>query len=175
VRIIAGAWKGRRIQAPPGRDVRPTTDRVREAWMSALQLRIPGARVVDLFAGSGALGLECLSRGAEHVDFVERARGSLGALRANVAALDAGPRVRIVAAEVLGWVEALPAGAFDLALADPPYDRGYLDRLLAAFRRVPFAGELWIEHRTSEAAPPEPDLVTRRYGDTLLTSLEAPR
>ncbi|HZK77969.1 MAG TPA: RsmD family RNA methyltransferase, partial [Gemmatimonadaceae bacterium] len=70
MRIIAGKWRGRRIEAPSGDDVRPTLDRVREAWMSILQPDIPGSRVVDLFAGSGALGLEALSRGAVSVEFV---------------------------------------------------------------------------------------------------------
>ncbi|NJD20716.1 MAG: 16S rRNA (guanine(966)-N(2))-methyltransferase RsmD, partial [Gemmatimonadetes bacterium] len=83
MRIIAGRWKGHRLKPLKGRDVRPTTDRVREAWMSALGGRMDGLRVLDLFAGSGALGLETLSRGAEHVVFVERSRGSLRTLEAN--------------------------------------------------------------------------------------------
>ena len=87
MRIIAGRWRGRIIDAPPGRKTRPTADRVREAWMSALQTEIPGSRVVDLFAGSGALGLELLSRGAEHVTFVERAQPALRTLKANAAKL----------------------------------------------------------------------------------------
>ncbi len=174
MRIIAGAWRGRRIQAPPGREVRPTGDRVREAWISALQLRIPGARVLDLFAGSGALGLECLSRGASEAVFVEQARGPLAVLRANVEALGCGERARIVQAEALTWAGALAPGAFDIALADPPYGSGYLERLLELFRSVPFAGELWIEHGTGETAPELPGLRQRRYGDTTLTWMEAP-
>src|SRR4030095_12653009 len=87
VRIIAGRWRGRRITAPAGDQVRPTGDRVREAWMSIVRPWLPGARVLDLFAGSGALGLEALSRGADLVDFVEIAPRSLAALRANLDAL----------------------------------------------------------------------------------------
>src|SRR5207244_7471045 len=83
MRIIGGRWPGRRITAPPDLRVRPTGDRVREAWMSIVNTHLPGARVLDLFAGSGALGLEALSRGAQHVDFVETAPESLKALRAN--------------------------------------------------------------------------------------------
>jgi 16S rRNA (guanine966-N2)-methyltransferase len=154
--------------------VRPTGDRVREAWMSALQLRIPGARVLDLFAGSGALGLECLSRGAAEAVFVEQARGSLAALRANVEALGCGDRTRIVRGDALAWAGALSPGAFDIALSDPPYGSGYLERLVELFRRVPFAGELWIEHGTGESAPELPGLLQRRYGDTTLTWMEAP-
>jgi 16S rRNA (guanine966-N2)-methyltransferase len=174
VRIIAGTWGGRRIQAPKGRGVRPTTDRVREAWMSALQPRIPGARVVDLFAGSGALGLECLSRGAADAVFVERAQASIGAIRANIEALGAKDRTRVIQADAAAWAEKLGAGEFDLALADPPYDEGFLQRLLAAFQRTPFASELWIEHRSADLVPEGPSLRTRRYGDTAITRIEAP-
>jgi 16S rRNA (guanine966-N2)-methyltransferase len=174
MRIIAGEWRGRRIQAPRGREVRPTTDRVREAWMSALQLRLPGARVLDLFAGSGALGLECLSRGAAEVVFVERARGSLDALRGNVAALGAGDRSTVVVADAVSWIETLSEGAFDVALADPPYGEGYQTRLLEAYRRTPFAAELWIEHRTGDTIPADPGIRQRRYGDTTLSTVEAP-
>jgi 16S rRNA (guanine966-N2)-methyltransferase len=174
MRIIAGSWGGRRIAAPRGRDVRPTTDRVREAWMSVLQPRLPGARVLDLFAGSGALGLECLSRGATDVVFVEQARTSLVSLRANIATLGAADRTRVIQADAMGWIRGLEPGAFDLALADPPYDRGYLGALLEVFLRTPFAAELWIEHRTSETPTEVAGLHTRRYGDTSLTRIEAP-
>lgn len=169
MRIIAGAWGGRRIQAPPGRDVRPTADRVREAWLSMLGPRVEGARVADLFAGSGALGLECLSRGAREAVFVERARGPLRALEANVRALGAEEACRIVRADVFRWIRGLAPGAFDLALADPPYDRGDAARLLEAWRDLRFARELWVEHRTDEELPPLPGLSHRRYGDTTLT------
>ena len=90
MRIVAGQWRGRRIEAPPGRDVRPTLDRVREAWMSILQKEIPGSRVLDLFAGSGALGLEALSRGASHVEFIESGAKALTVLRRNIEVLDPG-------------------------------------------------------------------------------------
>src|SRR5438874_1671591 len=90
MRIVAGRWRGRRISAPRGYDVRPTADRVREAWMSIVQPRLPGARVLDLFAGSGALGLEALSRGAEVADFVESSPKSLTAIRDNADVLGAG-------------------------------------------------------------------------------------
>jgi 16S rRNA (guanine966-N2)-methyltransferase len=173
VRIIAGAWGGRRIHAPKGRDTRPTADRIREAWMSAMAPAIPDARVLDLFAGSGALGLECLSRGAAEAVFVERARGALSVLRANIDALDAGDRTRIVSGDVFRFLERTPLHAFDLALADPPYDRGYASRLVELFHRAPFARELWVEHRTGESLPPVEGLHTRRYGDTSISILEA--
>jgi 16S rRNA (guanine966-N2)-methyltransferase len=142
--------------------------------MSILGGRIPGARVLDLFAGSGALGLECLSRGAAEAVLVEKARGALGALERNVRELEAGERVRIVRGDAFRYVEGLGALAFDLALADPPYDRGYAARLLEMFRSVPFARELWVEHRTDEELPDLPGMGRRRYGDTTLTWTTAP-
>ncbi len=174
MRIIAGKWGGRRIRAPAGRGTRPTADRIREAWMSAMGPSIAGARILDLFAGSGALGLECLSRGASSAVFVERSRGALRELRRNVEELDAGDRVRIIAGDALSYAEGLGPGAFDLALADPPYDGGYAERLLRHFAGVPFAREFWVEHHTSEDVPELPGMRSRRYGDTTLTIVEAP-
>jgi 16S rRNA (guanine966-N2)-methyltransferase len=140
--------------------------------MSSLGERIVGARVLDLFAGSGALGLEALSRGADEVVFVEQDRQALQALEANVRTLDAGGRCRIVRGDAFRYLERLDKSAFDLALADPPYDRGFAGRLLAAADAKPFARELWVEHRTGESLPPLPGLRSRRYGDTTLTIWE---
>lgn len=173
MRIIGGVWSGRRIEAPRGRRVRPTADRVREAWMSALGGSLQGLRVLDLFAGSGALGLECLSRGAEEVVFVERSRRSIEVLERNVAALGAGERSSVVRADALKYVARLGGGAFDVALADPPYGEGLESTLLEAFAATPFAGELWVEHRTGAALPAVGGLTQRRYGDTTLTTIEA--
>lgn len=174
MRIIAGRWRGRPIRAPAGERTRPTTDRVREAWLSALQHDVPGATVLDLFAGSGALGLEALSRGAAHVTFVERAAAPLRALQANIDALDAAGEVTVVKGEAVRFVEALDAAAFDIVLADPPYDTGEAARLVDAFARTPFATLLCIEHRTRSPLPAMPDARTRRYGDTSLTFIMAP-
>lgn len=173
MRIISGRWKGHHLKPLKGRDVRPTTDRVREAWMSAMGGRMDGLRVVDLFAGSGALGLETLSRGAEHVVFVERARGPLRTLEANVGLLGAGPEVTVVADDVFHFLRRLEPDAFDLALADPPYGVGDAQRLVEVFRRAPFARELWVEHPWREPLPLEPSDRTRRYGDTALTLIVA--
>ncbi|HEV2146197.1 MAG TPA: 16S rRNA (guanine(966)-N(2))-methyltransferase RsmD [Longimicrobiaceae bacterium] len=173
MRIVAGEWGGRRITAPPGSATRPTTDRVREAWMSAVADRIPGARVLDLFAGSGALGLEALSRGAEHAVFVENAPGALRALRANLDALGAGPRADVARLDAMRFVGGLGAGAFDLAFADPPYGRGLAAALLERFAEVPFAGLLCVEHARGDALPDLPGARTRRYGDTSLTFVPA--
>jgi 16S rRNA (guanine966-N2)-methyltransferase len=174
MRIIAGRWRGRTLRAPAGRETRPTADRVREAWMSALQFDLSDARVLDLFAGSGALGLEALSRGAAHVTFVERAARPLAALRANIAGLDAAEACTVVRADVLTWVPTLDEHAFDLALADPPYGLGLAERLAESFAVRPFAGWLWIEHGADERLPDIEGAERRRYGDTALTRIPAP-
>ena len=174
MRIIAGEWGGRRIKAPAGRDVRPTTDRVREAWMSALGGRLDDLTVLDLFAGSGALGLEALSRGAAHATFVEIARASLMSLEDNVRMLGAGERATVVRGDALKYARRLGPDAFDLALADPPYGHGHAAALLERFHEVPFARALWVEHRTGEPLPELAGLKHRRYGDTSLTILTAP-
>src|SRR3954471_11337761 len=101
MRIVAGAWRGRQIKAPPGDQVRPTGDRVREAWLSIVHPELPGARVLDLFAGSGALGFEALSRGASETHFVENAPKSLAVIKANAALLGAGDRAVFHRADAL--------------------------------------------------------------------------
>ncbi|HEY9227848.1 MAG TPA: 16S rRNA (guanine(966)-N(2))-methyltransferase RsmD [Gemmatimonadaceae bacterium] len=166
MRIVAGRWRGRRIDAPKGDRVRPTGDRVREAWMSIVNPWLAGARVLDLFAGSGALGLEALSRGAEVVDFVELAPKSLAALRANAESLDAGPAAVIHRADAMRFVEKLEPHAYDVAFADPPYDLGLATALAERWLETPFADLFGIEHRVSEKLPGgEP----RRYGNTVIT------
>jgi len=170
VRIIAGRWRGHQLKTLRGRDVRPTADRVREAWMSALGGRVAGAKVVDLFAGSGALGLEALSRGADSVVFVERARGALKLLRGNIELLGAGDECRVWEGEVFRFLGGLEE-PFDLALADPPYARGEAQRLVDLFVKSPFAKELWLEHPWRESLQLPESARTRRYGDTALSTI----
>ena len=167
MRIVAGRWRGRTIKAPKDARVRPTADRVREAWMSIVMLELPGSRVIDLFAGSGALGLEALSRGAVRVDFVELAPGSLAALKANATALGAGDDAVIHRADALRYVAALKAGDYDVGFADPPYGLGLATRLAALWLATPFARVLGIEHRADEVLPGDPD--RRRYGGTAIS------
>lgn len=142
--------------------------------MSMLQHEIPDARVLDLFAGSGGLGLEALSRGAEHATFVERGGPALKTLRANIARLGAEALSTVVRGDALAYVEDLAPGTFDIALADPPYGSGDADALVRRFLREPFARILWVEHRVTDPLPVEADADTRRYGDTLLTRYLAP-
>lgn len=167
MRIVAGRWRGRRIEAPPGERVRPTGDRVREAWLSIVGPWLPEARVLDLFAGSGALGLEALSRGAIVVDFVESAPRSIATIRANAAALGAGAAAVIHRADALRFIDRLEARAYDVAFADPPYDLGLATAVAERWLAVPFADVIGIEHRSNEVLPGSGE--RRRYGGTAVT------
>ena len=173
MRIVAGEWGGRRIQAPPGRGTRPTTGRVREAWMSTVAPRLPGARVLDLFAGSGALGLEALSRGAASATFVEQDAKAIAILRANVATLGADEAAEVVRGDALRFARGLDADAFDVAFADPPYAKGFAAELAETFAAVPFAGLLCIEHAKDDVLPELAAARTKRYGDTSITFITA--
>jgi 16S rRNA (guanine966-N2)-methyltransferase len=167
MRIIAGRWRGRTIQAPPGAAVRPTGDRAREAWMSRLHSELPGARVIDLYAGSGALGLEALSRGAAFCDFVDEAPRALQAIRDNATTLGALPLLAVHRADALRFVEQLAPRAYDVAFADPPYNRGLAGQLVQAWLATPFAHVLSVEHPADEQLPAGGS--TRRYGITAVT------
>jgi 16S rRNA (guanine966-N2)-methyltransferase len=175
MRIVAGAAKGRRLVAPKGTDVRPTSDRVKEALFSALQPVLPAARVLDLFAGSGALGLEALSRGAASVTFVERSRPARDALRRNIEVVGL-PGTHVVAGEAATALRGeLPGGPFDLALLDPPYHhpKAALAALLEALvvHLAPGA-RIVLERAARDGTPPWPAGLLpgtpRRYGDTAL-------
>jgi 16S rRNA (guanine966-N2)-methyltransferase len=170
-RIIAGSFGGRRLVLPADVRVRPTADRVREAWMSILADRITGARVLDLFAGSGALGLEALSRGAAHATFVELSAEAVSAIHANAHALGVSDRVTVRRGDALRFLQRLAPGAFDVALADPPYTVPFAERLAAAYQARPFARTLAVEHPASVVLS-EAD--TRRYGDIALSFFHAP-
>lgn len=167
MRIIAGDWRGRRLVAPAGRTTRPTTDRAREAWMSIVQPSLAEARVLDLFAGSGALGLEALSRGAAAATFVEDDPRAIAALRANIEALGAADRATVVRTDAVRFVKGLEAAAFDIAFADPPYDQRLATAVADRWLAVAFARILGVEHSPREPLPGAGD--TRRYGDTAIT------
>jgi 16S rRNA (guanine966-N2)-methyltransferase len=167
MRIVAGEWRGRKIEAPPGRDVRPTLDRVREAWMSILQKDIPGSTVVDLFAGSGALGLEALSRGAAHVDFVETHPRTIQVLRKNVDFLGADERIAIERRDALAFAGKLSPGSYDIAFADPPYAGEWAVKLADLWLEKRFSKILSVEHSVRDVMPGNGD--TRRYGSSAIT------
>lgn len=172
MRITGGRWAGHTLVSPAGR-VRPTAEVVRDAVMEMLAGDLEGARVVDLFAGSGALGLEALSRGARYCDFVENGASALHALKANVAGLRARTRARIYDRDAIPFVERLEAGRYDVALADPPYGSRKLDRVLACWQRVGFSRILVLEHATDHDGIPRG--VRRAFGDTTVTLLRHAR
>jgi 16S rRNA (guanine966-N2)-methyltransferase len=181
-RIIAGAARGRRLETPRGAATRPTSDRVREALFGSLDARgiLDGAVVLDLFAGSGALGLEAASRGAREVVLVDSAREAVAVARRNTAALGLAG-VRVVQAPVQRWLAGPEVPAADLVLLDPPY--GLADEALAAvltaLDAAPLADDALVvverDVRSPEPAWPEgwkPEGV-RRYGDTALWTAAA--
>jgi 16S rRNA (guanine966-N2)-methyltransferase len=179
-RIVAGRWRGRRLAVPKGTSTRPSAERVREALAGSLQATggLDGARVLDLWAGTGALGLELASRGASSAVFVERDRMALTALRANVGTFQeaTGPALTVLPGDVLTVLPRL-AGPFDIVVADPPYD---LDGTAVAAVLSALAGagvlaahaDLIVERstRSGDLAWPDPLAAVRtiKYGDTLL-------
>lgn len=138
--------------------------------MSIVQGDLPGARVLDLFAGSGALGLEALSRGAEHADFVELSRRSLAALGANIETLGAEELSTVHRGDAVRFVARLETGAYDVAFADPPYGLGMAQSIAERWNEVPFASLLTIEHSARESIRGGD---RRVYGDTAITILRA--
>ena len=139
--------------------------------MSIVNPSLPGARVLDLFAGSGALGLEALSRGALSVDFVENAPLALRALRANADLLGATGAMTVHRRDAVEFLSTLEIDAYDVAFADPPYRRGFSEQVAARWLEVPFARLLGVEHASMESMPEGGD--TRRYGDTAITFYRA--
>lgn len=172
MRIIAGRWKGRRIAAPPGDVVRPTGDRVREAWMSIVHPMLPDARILDLCAGSGALGLECLSRGAAECDFVEQAPRVLKLLQTNLDSLGGHPGATLHREEAVRFVAGVSREAYDIAFADPPYASDLALQLAERWLAVPFASVFAVEHSSAVSLPSIGE--TRRYGTTSLTFFRVP-
>ena len=169
IRVVSGQFGGRKLLVPDGLATRPTTDKVRQAVFNSLDSAglIDGAAIADLFAGSGALGIEALSRGADTCVFVERDRAALGALRANVANLGLTDRATVITSDVPAWVPALRN--VDLALIDPPYDFDGWDHLLGLLQ-VPYV----VAEAGQEIDPPAGwELVkSKRYGRTWVTQLE---
>lgn len=145
MRILKGKHAGR-VLTSPGAKVRPTSEAVRDKCLELVADRLAGARVLDLFAGTGAVGLEALSRGARYVDFVENGPGALHSLKANVASMRSKHKTRIFKKDAVVWIESLEAGAYAVAFVDPPYGSRKLDRVIARWKEVPFADVLILEH-----------------------------
>jgi len=176
LRVVGGRLGGRRLRPVPGRDTRPTSDRVREALFAVLGGRVEGARVLDLFAGTGALAIEALSRGASSAVLVEQAAPAVEVIRANLDALGLGGCCRVRRTRAETYVRTQRDGPFDLVLLDPPYAApvGLVAGLLGRLARTALApGAVVVVEATARAeAPPWPPGLTpdppRRYGDTAL-------
>lgn len=164
MRIYSGIWAGENLVSP-GKRVRATAEAVRHQWVTLLEPHLQEARVLDLFAGSGALGLEALSRGAASCDFVEDGAAALHSLKANVAArrlrrLPPGSRptarrkaTRVLKRDAIPFVQGLDAGVYDVAFADPPYGSRKLDRVLERWLEIPFSRILGVEHALDHDLP----------------------
>ena len=164
MRILAGIWAGESLRSPGGR-VRPTHEVVRDAWLAEIEAHLPEARILDLFAGSGSLGLESLSRGAASVDFVENGGAALHALKANVAQrkLRPAPRgkrptskykaARVFKRDAIPFCAQLSSYSYDITFADPPYNSRKLDRIIEQWQRIPFSRILGVEHSPSHSVP----------------------
>ncbi len=181
MRVIAGRFKGRRLRAPRGYEVRPTSDKVKGALFNILGSRIEGARVMDLFAGTGSIGIEAWSRGAAHVLFVEDDPAAREALKANVEACELTPREATLwkgrgVAGLIRHLKTHSGETADVIFADPPYRRPETFRLLRPFvAGLGLADDGWlvVEHvRAAELPRPEPPVALARtcpYGDTILS------
>ncbi len=170
MRITGGRHSGRSLISPGAR-VRPTSETVRRAWIAEIEPQLERARVLDLCAGSGALGLEALSRGAASADFVENGAPSLHALKANLAALRVSRCTRLFKRDAIPFVESLQAGAYDVAFADPPYHSAKLERIVARWLEVPFARILSYEHHRDHILGVRGRVL--KFGETRVTILMA--
>jgi 16S rRNA (guanine(966)-N(2))-methyltransferase RsmD len=178
VRIISGSLKGRRLETPDWPGLRPTSDKLRETLFNILAPRIGEARVLDGYAGTGAVGIEALSRGAAHVTFVERDARAVRLIERNLAHAGIGADRRdIIRADLAVAVRRLPGQPFDLIFLDPPYGAPDLDGALRAVEPIVAAGSrLVVEHAARDAAPPRSGRLTRirevRAGDSSLAFYE---
>jgi len=157
LRIIGGAWRGRRIRFPAKGGIRPTPDRVRETLFNWLMDKVQGSRCLDLFAGSGALGLEALSRGAGHVTFIERDRENAARLRETATSLAPG-RATVIEADALAWLQGPPV-RFDIVFLDPPFAAGVLAESMLRLESRGFLAPgafVYIEMPASAGAPELP-------------------
>lgn len=178
MRIIAGTAKGRKITVPKGPTVRPTTDRVREALFSHLGHRVAGARVLDLFAGSGALGLEALSRGASSAVFLEKSKKTALNLFKNIETLGFSAESTVKLKDSISFLRGESESVYDLIFLDPPYDSDLLAKsmeLINKTRILDDSGIIVAEH--PDGRPPgTPDnlkmINTRKYGNTSITTFE---
>lgn len=169
MRILSGKHAGRDLTSPNDFRVRPTAEHVRGALLDLLKPDLKDATVLDLFAGTGALGLEALSRGARRCDFVETRPSSLHALKANIALLRYRDTTRVFKKDAVPFAANLAEGAYDIAFADPPYGSRMLDRVIESWGATRFARVLAVEHERAHALPKVKADVHRIIEDTGVT------
>ena len=167
MRIFGGKWAGQSLSSP-GPRVRPTREEVRGAWVSGLEPDLEDAKVLDLFAGTGALGLEALSRGAHSVDFVENGAPALHALKANLARFRVKNRTRLFKKDVFLFLETIETPSYDLVFADPPYASRAAERLVDIWLKRPFTRILSVEHSAERKLPGQGK--KRVFGDSAVTT-----
>jgi 16S rRNA (guanine966-N2)-methyltransferase len=167
LRIVGGKLAGRDLMSPNDFRVRPTGEQVRAALLDLLAPHLHEARVLDLFAGTGALGLEALSRGAKSADFVEFRPSSLHALKANVVKLRVKDRTRIFKRDALPYAAMLGENSYDITFADPPYESRMLDRVIDTWRERKFSPILAVEHARTHKLPP--GATTKTFDDSSIT------
>ncbi len=181
MRVIGGAVCGKKLKAPPGARTRPTSDKVREAVFNVISSRPEGARVLDLFAGSGAMGIEALSRGAERAVFVESSHKTARLIRENLAACGFEREGLVIRKKLPGGLGGVieREGPFDLVFIDPPYEKGLASKTLAELAKMPaetVPGTVVIEHSGREKLPetegPFVRMKGRKYGSTHVTFYE---
>jgi 16S rRNA (guanine966-N2)-methyltransferase len=153
LRIVGGKFAGRDLTSPQGSRVRPTAEHVRADLLDLLSEDVANARVLDLFAGTGAIGLEAISRGAKWADFVETRPDSLHSLRANIASLRLLKKTRVFKRDAVPFAEVLAEDSYEIAFADPPYGSRMLDRIIDSWRTRRFARILAIEHDVAHDLP----------------------
>ncbi|MCX7557353.1 16S rRNA (guanine(966)-N(2))-methyltransferase RsmD [Xanthomonadaceae bacterium JHOS43] len=166
IRIIAGRWRGSKLEVPGVSGLRPSSDRVRETLFNWLQSSVGGARCLDLFAGSGALGFEAASRGAAHVTMIERDPVALAGLRASVQKLGA-DQIETIGADALAWLARTPDRAFDLVFVDPPFSTGLHQKALDAL--LPWLAadaQVYVETARDAGLPVLAGFAPRREGAT---------
>jgi len=161
MRVIAGSMKGRRLKTPTWDGVRPTSDKLRETLFNILAPRLAGARVLDGYAGTGAVGIEALSRGAAHVTFVERDRRAQSLIAENLSHCRVADGYAIIRASVVRALAGLGAESFDIMFLDPPYDEPIDDVLAAAGEHLTPDGVLVLEHARCRTPPERPDRLHR--------------
>lgn len=171
MRILAGKHAGRHLAQVADDRMRPTAENVRGAVLDHLAPLLSRARVLDLFAGTGALGLEALSRGAASCDFVEFRPSSLHTLKANIGLLRETDRTRVFKKDAIPFAAMTEPGRYDLAFADPPYESKVLDRLMDEWKKNPFAPVLVAEHATGHKMPPAKKVM--KFGDATVSVYEA--